>query len=119
MDDFFLRPEQRTPERFSESGGNVDRERFLEEVLLPVSKGQPVIYRRFECNTFTLTEPVMVQPAKLTIIEGAYSMHPLLARYYDYAVFLDIEGEKQKERYGSATHLNQQRIFYKMDSYGA
>lgn len=28
MDDFILRPEQRTPERFSESGGNVDRERF-------------------------------------------------------------------------------------------
>lgn len=65
---------------------------------MPVSKGQPVTYRRFECNTFTLTEPVMVQPAKLTIIEGAYSMHPLLAGYYDYAVFLDIEGEKQKER---------------------
>ncbi len=28
MDDFFLRPEQRTPERFAEPGGNVDRERF-------------------------------------------------------------------------------------------
>ena len=28
MDDFFLRPEQRTPERFSEPGGNVDRERL-------------------------------------------------------------------------------------------
>ena len=25
MDDFFLRPEQRTPERFAEPGGNVDR----------------------------------------------------------------------------------------------
>ncbi|MBQ8758231.1 MAG: hypothetical protein IJZ20_00890, partial [Clostridia bacterium] len=33
MDDFFLRPEQRTPERFAEIGGNVDRERFLSEVL--------------------------------------------------------------------------------------
>ena len=28
MDDFFLRPEQRTPERFAEPGGNVDRERY-------------------------------------------------------------------------------------------
>ena len=26
MDDFFLRPEQRTPERFAEDGGNVDNE---------------------------------------------------------------------------------------------
>ena len=36
MDDFFLRPEQRTPERFAEVGGNVDYERFQEEVLLPL-----------------------------------------------------------------------------------
>ena len=35
MDDFFLRPEQRTPERFAEVGGNVDYERFQEEVLHP------------------------------------------------------------------------------------
>ena len=31
MDDFFLRPEQRTAERLAEAGGNVDRERFLEK----------------------------------------------------------------------------------------
>ena len=30
MDDFYLRPEQRTPMRREEPGGNVDRERFLE-----------------------------------------------------------------------------------------
>ena len=28
MDDFFLRAEQRTPERYAEVGGNVDYERF-------------------------------------------------------------------------------------------
>lgn len=41
MDEFFLRPEQRTPERFAELGGNVDYERFLEEVLIPLSAGEP------------------------------------------------------------------------------
>ena len=33
MDDFFLRPEQRIPERLAEVGGNVDYERFQEEVI--------------------------------------------------------------------------------------
>lgn len=33
MDDFFLQPQQRTPERYAEAGGNIDRERFLTEVL--------------------------------------------------------------------------------------
>ena len=30
MDDFFLRPEQRTQARFAQPGGNVDYERFQE-----------------------------------------------------------------------------------------
>ena len=34
MDDFFLQKDQRTPERLAEPGGNVDRERFRQEVIL-------------------------------------------------------------------------------------
>lgn len=98
MDDFFLRPEQRTPERFAEPGGNVDRERFLEEVLLPASKREPVAYRKFDCSTFTLKEPVTMLPTTLTIIEGAYSMHPELAEYYNLSVFLETSEKEQKRR---------------------
>ncbi len=98
MDDFFLQPEQRTPERFAEPGGNVDRERFLEEVLLPLSKGEPVAYRKFDCSTFTLKEPMMITPTKLTVIEGAYSMHPELAEFYNLSVFLETSPELQKKR---------------------
>lgn len=98
MDDFFLRPEQRTPERFSEPGGNVDRERFLEEVLKPLSRGEVVRYRRFDCSTFTLGEPVGVELKPLIIVEGAYSMHPELADHYDLSVFLDVSPDLQRER---------------------
>ena len=98
MDDFFLRPEQRTPERFSQPGGNVDRERFLEEVLLPQSRHQSIEYRRFDCSTFTVQPPVTIHPGRLTVIEGAYSMHPELADYYDFSAFLDIDPDLQKKR---------------------
>lgn len=98
MDDFFLRPEQRTPERFAEPGGNVDRERFLTEVLQPRSKGETVVYRPFSCSTFTLGEPVTVPFARLTVVEGAYSMHPMLCSYYDFSVFLEVSGQVQRER---------------------
>ncbi|MBR6740792.1 MAG: phosphoribulokinase [Clostridia bacterium] len=98
MDDFFLRPEQRTPERFAEPGGNVDRERFLKEVLIPMSQGKEVLYRRFDCSTFTLQPPVAVKPQQLTVIEGAYSMHPELSGYYDLSVYLDISPELQRKR---------------------
>ena len=98
MDDFFLRPEQRTPERFAEPGGNVDRERFLTEVLMPLYNNEPVAYRRFDCGTFTILPPEVKEPSKVNIVEGAYSMHPELAKYYDLSVFLDISPELQKAR---------------------
>ena len=60
MDDFFLRPEQRTPERFAEVGGNVDYERFQEEVLLPLKSGKAFSYRPFDCSTFTLAAPSQI-----------------------------------------------------------
>lgn len=98
MDDFFLRPEQRTAERYAEPGGNVDRERFLEEVLIPLSENRPVDYRKFDCSTFRLAPPVRIVPEKLTVIEGVYSMHPELSGYYDFSVFLEISPELQSAR---------------------
>lgn len=98
MDDFFLRPEQRTPERFAEPGGNVDRERFLSEVLVPLYNDETVQYRRFDCGTFTILPPEAKKASALNVIEGAYSMHPELAKYYDLSVFLDITPELQKAR---------------------
>lgn len=98
MDDFFLRPEQRTPERLREPGGNVDRERFLEEVLLPLTEGRPFTYRPFDCGTRSLGAPVAAEPAAVTVIEGSYSCHPDLAQYYDLRVFLTLSPEAQAAR---------------------
>jgi uridine kinase len=98
MDDFFLQPFQRTKERYNEVGGNVDRERFLKEVLLPLSKGEKVNYRPFNCSVMGLGDYIEVVPQKLVIIEGAYSMHPDLRGFYGYSVFLDIDEKLQRER---------------------
>ena len=98
MDDFFLRPHQRTAERLAEVGGNIDRERFLSEVLLPLSRGERVSYRRFDCQTSDLSEPTTVTDTPLTVIEGVYSMHPDLSEHYDLSVFLSISPAYQRER---------------------
>ena len=98
MDDFFLRPEQRTPERFAQPGGNVDRERFETEVLAPLFAGKTVQYRPWDCHSGDFAVSRTVEPARLTIVEGSYSFHPELARYYDLSVFLDISPETQRSR---------------------
>ena len=98
MDDFFLRPEQRTTERYQQIGGNIDKERFLEEVLIPLKNNSKVCYHKFDCSTMKLGEEIEISPKNLVIIEGVYSMHPEFGRYFDISVFLDITEELQKSR---------------------
>ena len=98
MDDFFLRPEQRTPERYAQPGGNVDYERFQEEILQPLKAGEAFSYRPFACKTFTLSEAVQVMPRQLNIVEGTYSLHPYFEDPYDLRIFLSVDKQTQQER---------------------
>lgn len=98
MDDFFLRPEQRTPERFAEPGGNVDYERFYEEVLQPLLARKAFSYRPFDCSTFELSDPVSVQPKQLSIIEGSYCMHPHFHDPYDLHIVLTVDPDERRKR---------------------
>lgn len=98
MDDFFLPGEYRTPERMAETGGNLHRERFLEEVI-PNLRGGSFTHRVFQCSTFTYAEaPHVVEDNALLICEGSYALHPDFGMYYDIAVFSDIEPEEQLRR---------------------
>lgn len=98
MDDFFLQPHQRTPERFAQPGGNVDYERFREEVLQPLASGKPFSYRPFDCGTMALSSPVEVAPKPLNIIEGSYCLHPHFGDPYDLKIFLTVEDDLRRQR---------------------
>lgn len=112
-DSFFLRPEQRTKERYCLPGGNIDFERLKEEVLQPLKEHKPFAYRPFGCKTGSLLEPVTVMPTPVTIVEGAYSQHPQLLEYYDLQIFLDIDADTQKERILKRNPQNAEMFFEK------
>lgn len=97
-DDFFLRPSQRTPERYAEPGGNFDRERFYEEVLVPIKAGKDVSLRRFSCKEWSLLPPTAIAYRPLCVIEGSYSLHPLLRGSYDYRLALRTDYPSQIRR---------------------
>ena len=111
MDEFFLRPSQRTPERLAQPGGNVDYERFYEEVLLPLKAGKPFSYRPFSCAVQALSEPVSLPCSPLTVVEGTYSAHPYFQNPYDLKVFLSIDPEIQRQRIGLREAWKQERFF--------
>ena len=98
MDDFFLRPEQRTPERFAEPGGNVDYERFKEEILDHIGDVSGFTYQIYNCGIQALDGYVTVPYKKLNIIEGAYSNHPYFGSPYDLKFLCKITPEEQLNR---------------------
>ncbi|MBQ5488104.1 MAG: DUF4838 domain-containing protein, partial [Clostridia bacterium] len=85
-------------ERYAEPGGNVDRERFLSEVLLPLSRGEAFAYRPLICPAMELGAPVCVERPDIAIVEGSYSQHPDLRGYMDLTVFLTLPPAVQRKR---------------------
>ncbi len=97
MDDFFLPPEKRTPERYAEPGGNVDYERFKAEVVDHLSDDS-LTYGVFDCGEMAVTAHVTLPKTAVTIIEGAYSHHPAFGKYYDLDIFVQTSPEEQLRR---------------------
>ncbi len=98
MDYFFLRPEQITEQRLSQPGGNVDYERFYEEVIVPLKNNKEFHYHRYDCHKEIMSETIFVPLCPITIIEGSYSCHPTLQKHYDLKIFLSVEPQEQINR---------------------
>jgi len=95
MDDFFLQKHQRTEERLAEIGGNVDYERFKEDVLVSLLRGEEIAYQRFDCSSLELQGVNKIKPKRINIIEGSYSQHPYFGDVYDLKVFMEIDSDSQ------------------------
>lgn len=98
MDDFFLRASQRTSERLSLPGGNVDHERFRSEVLEPLKRGGDIFYRPYFCREKRLLDPCFVPRTPVILVEGSYCLHPDLWDGYGLRVFVDVLPEEQRRR---------------------
>ena len=100
MDDFFLPENLRTEERLTEPGGNVHYERFIEEVLLPLSQGKKIFsHKVFDCNTMAYASELKeILFSNIVVIEGSYSMRPEFRNTYDISIFLDATPPVQKSR---------------------
>lgn len=98
MDYFFLRPGQRTVQRMQEAGGNIDYERFREEVMLPLKRREKFSYRRFDCHKMEFAYEIAIEPKEITVVEGSYSCHPALWDFYDIHIFLDVNADEQLRR---------------------
>ena len=98
MDDYFLQSHQRTTERLEEVGGNVDYERFQDEIIEHLGDREGIVYRAYDCSTQTLGKEIHKIWCPLVIIEGAYSQHPFFGDVYDFLVFCKVSEDEQRRR---------------------
>ena len=111
MDDFFLRPEQRTSERYAQAGGNIDYERFQTEVLKHLADKGGLTYHPFDCSTMKLGGPRTVPCRRLNIIEGSYSCHPYFGDIYQVRFFTELSAEEQRARILARNGVEKYRRF--------
>lgn len=98
MDDYFLQAYQRTAQRLEEPGGNIDYERFHQEINEAWNQKQPIHMRSYDCSSQTLRREVIVEKSPILIIEGSYAHHPYLDDMQAFKIFMDIVPSIQKER---------------------
>lgn len=98
MDDFFLPPALRTPQRLKQPGGNIHYERFEEEVAAPLRAGIPFSYRVYDCHTGTYAAEKRVERAPLVLVEGVYSLHPRYQDIYTLRLLLRTAPQTQDAR---------------------
>lgn len=96
-DDYYVPKARKTVERMSESGGNVDYERLEREIMMNLNS-ETITSNHFNCSREVLETGVPQKNKKIVIVEGAYSMHKTLRKYYTLSIFITVDKQLQLER---------------------
>ena len=97
-DDFYLPPEARAENWPELPAGNMDLARLREEILEPLRRGGAVRYRAWDCQSGSYRPAREIPFRPLSVVEGSYSQHPALRKYYDYCLFVTASPETRRAR---------------------
>ena len=83
-----------------------DWQRLRESALTPLLEGRPATWHAFDFESGLLPggiygmkdDPIERKPAKVILIEGAYSAYPELADLVDLTILVDVPAEKRHAR---------------------
>lgn len=105
IDDFYLPIVMQTPEVMKEPGGNINYDRFIAEIMAPLTADNAVVYRPFLCMEQEYAPGVSLKKTGVNVIEGTYCCHPRLRKIYAkltgwevITLFMDIDDRNQRDR---------------------
>lgn len=98
LDDYFLPIAKKQSPSMEPTMPNVDHQRFLKDILLPLSKKEAIHYQKYDCHLDQFLASEEIAYRQMTIIEGSYAMHPFFQAYYDCSIFVDCDATTQQKR---------------------
>ena len=98
LDDFRLPLSERKPDWETTPGGEMDFERFDEEIVTPWLTKKPLVYSVVDPKSGEITERRALPDGQMFLFEGTYALHPLIRDFYDLRLFMKVDGQVQANR---------------------
>lgn len=98
LDDFRLPLSERKPDWETIPGGEMDFERFDEEIVTPWLTKKPLVYSVVDPKSGEITERRALPDGQMFLFEGTYALHPLIRDFYDLRLFMKVDGQVQASR---------------------
>jgi len=98
MDDYLMKPVVNTFDPYSIYASNINFTRLREEVLHPFHQEIVSVHQLLDLNTHQLSDSIETKYKPITVIEGAYSMHPYLEKEYHLKIFMKTSYLEQIRR---------------------
>lgn len=94
MDHFYLPFDARS----KEIAGHMDFKKVIESVLIPHQQEQPIRYDWYDPHIASIRETFDYRDQPILILEGSYSMHPMIRPYIQLSIYLKIDKKVQESR---------------------
>lgn len=78
--------------------GGADRQRLLDQVIIPLKENKVAKYQKRDFGTKKLTTWHEIQPSGIVVIEGVITLHDLLEKYYDFKIWIECSAETGFQR---------------------
>ena len=98
IDDFYIPKKNRKEDWFEAIAGNMDLCRFKESVLIPFSKKEDINYVRFNPYKQEYEKEYCIPYNPILIVDGTYSQHSSLKKYYQLNICIITSREQQYKR---------------------
>ena len=97
LDDFRLPVSERAAGWEKIPGGDMDFERFEEEIVAPWMEKRPLVYTTVDPATGEMLDRRALPDGQMFLFEGTYAMHPMIRDVYDLRLFVSVgEGEQAR-----------------------